>query len=355
MRLLDRLAALTFLRIFGICLAVCPVLFIIGDVAAELDTYMARGLTGGEVARAYLYQIPRFVSWALPIAALLASVFTVHGMSAHRELVAMKSGGISFRRSVLPIVASGVLLVIFALGLAEVVPRANKAAGLILRAQTFTSTFRSDFAFRSDDGLSWQIGRLNSVDSSLYSVVTARPADEERPGLYMASEQGDWNADLGWHFRRGYIRFLNPDSTERSFQFEGLRMSHARDRPSALMEPPLEPEEMTNRELVRTAEILTRSGGDPTALMVQKEQNTSLALATLIVLLFGAPLATSNRRGGAPFGIGLSLATVVLYLLVYRFSGSLGLAGAISPAAAAWAPNALFLVAGAILLSRVRT
>ena len=355
MRVLDRLAAATFLRIFCICIAVLPILFVVFDVAAELDTYIDRGIAAGDVAMAYLYQFPRFISWAFPIAALLASVFTVHGMTVHRELVAMKSGGISFRRAILPLAVTGSLLVLAALGLGEVVPGANKAAGRILRAETFTSHYRTDFAFRSETGISWQIGRLSALDSSMFSVVGARPSHKNEDGLHLAAEQANWEAPLGWRFERGYLRLLHADSTENAFQFEGLRLKSATDRPDELMEPPLEPEEMTNEELERAAGFLERSGADATTLLVQREQNTSLALATLIILLFGTPLATSNKRGGAAFGVGLSLATVVLYLLVYRFAGSLGIVGVISPTTAAWAPNAVFLAAGLVLLMRVRS
>lgn len=355
MRVLDRLAAATFLRIFCISLGVMPVLFIVGDVAAELDTYIDRGLSGTEVAMAYLYQIPLFMSWAFPIAALLASVFTVHGMTTHRELVAAKSGGISFHRAVLPVIGSGALLAVAALALAEVVPPANKAAGRILRAQTYVSHYRTDFVYRSEHGLSWQIGRLGAVDGEMYSVLAARPPTAKEAGVHMAASGGDWDESRGWSFDRGYLRLVHSDSTEYAFEFDDLRMAEARESPDEFMEPPLEPEEMTNEELLRAAEVLERTGGDPTELLVQREQNVTLAFATLIVLLFGAPLATSSKRGGAAFGIGLSLATVVLYLLVHRFSGSLGLAGVVSPRTAAWAPNLLFLGAGLVLLVRVRT
>ena len=78
-------------------------------------------------------------------------------------------------------------------------------------------------------------------------------------------------------------------------------------------------------------------------------------MATLVVILFGVPLATSSRRGGTAYGVGISLGTTILYLLLFKVAGALGAAGTISPLTAAWASNALFAAAAVVLLVRVRT
>ena len=91
-RILDRLIATTFLRIFALFIIGAPLLFIVGNLVEYVDRYFDRGLTVGEVALAYLYQVPEYVSWSFPIAALLAAVFTIHTMTQHREVMAAKAG-----------------------------------------------------------------------------------------------------------------------------------------------------------------------------------------------------------------------------------------------------------------------
>ena len=72
-RILDRLVLRTFFKTFFLCLAAAPILFIIGDITENLDQYIDRGLTGMEVARAYVFQMPLFIRWSFPIATLLAT------------------------------------------------------------------------------------------------------------------------------------------------------------------------------------------------------------------------------------------------------------------------------------------
>jgi lipopolysaccharide export system permease protein len=81
----------------------------------------------------------------------------------------------------------------------------------------------------------------------------------------------------------------------------------------------------------------------------------ALPVATLVIILFGAPLATSYKRGGAAFGVGISLVTVIAFIAMLKLAQALGEAGALSPWAAAWTPNLVFGSAALVLLTRVRT
>ena len=90
-RILDKLVFWTFARLFLLVLIAAQPLFIIGDVAEELDDFIDRGVAMGDVIISYMYMMPLFIQWTFPIAALLATVFTVHNMTAHREVVAAKA------------------------------------------------------------------------------------------------------------------------------------------------------------------------------------------------------------------------------------------------------------------------
>jgi lipopolysaccharide export LptBFGC system permease protein LptF len=68
----------------------------------------------GQVAISYLYSLPQFVFWSMPIAALIATVFTIGNMTRHQEIAAAKAGGVSFSPDAAPdlVLASALLSVI---------------------------------------------------------------------------------------------------------------------------------------------------------------------------------------------------------------------------------------------------
>ena len=354
-RILDRLVAGTFLRHFSVFVIAGPPLLVIGHITENMDDFIDRGLSVAEVAQAYVFMMPMFIKWSFPFAALIAAVFTVHGMTTHRELVAAKAGGLSFHRVIVPIVVMGVLLTGVALALTELEPRGNRIAAAILRNEDPRRSWRSGFVYRSESGMTWQIGRLTAGDGHMSTVVIERPPVDGSNGLHVLAESAVWDSIQGWRLQRGYLRTLTPDSAEQSIQFNRLVMRDMVERPDELLEAPREPDEMTYAEIDHLAGILERTGGNADELLVRREQKLSLAVATLVVLLFGAPLATSNKRGGNAYGIGISLGTVIVYILMLKISGAVGGAGVISPLTAAWLPNFVFFGAALVLLARVRT
>ncbi|MCH7562263.1 MAG: LptF/LptG family permease [Gemmatimonadetes bacterium] len=355
-RILDRLLFRTFLKLFLGFVLGAPVLFVVGDIVQEIDHYFARGLTFGDVALAYMYKFPMFVSWAFPIAALIAAVFTVHGMTVHREVMAAKAGGISFHRLILPILVAGAGLAGAGLLLAEVVPLSNRRAARLLQSEDPGLQWRHNFVFKTDEGVSVSIRRLNAPSGEIGGVIMEiPPGPNGEPAEHMSAKRAVWRSNVGWTFEDGFVRVLSSEIDFPTYKFSKMRTAHFSPPPRDLLTDFRNEEEMTRADIDRLAANIERSGGDASELYVEKNQRTALAIATLIIILFGAPLATSTQRGGTAYGIGLALATTLLYLLLFKLTKAAGESGVMAPMMAAWSPNAVFLLAALVLLKRVRT
>ena len=354
MRILDRLVAATFFRLFIISIIATPPLFILGDLTDNLDRYLDRGLTGVQVASAYVWMLPLYIQWSFPIAALVAAVFTIHNMTLHHEVVAAKAGGISFHRLFLPVLVGGALLTVAALGLSELAPQAYGRANDILQNQP-TRSWRADFVFQTEDGLALAVKRMTLDDDRMSGLVAMRQGKDGRPRVHVEAEDAGYVEGEGWTFHRGDLRMIEAPDTLRSFHFSRLRVAGLNESPMDLLEEPPVEEEMTYSELGRLARVIEQSGGQANKLLVKREQKISLPVATLIIILFGTPLATSPKRGGSAHGIGVSLGSTLLYLLLLKISAGFGAGNALPPMWAAWLPNIIFLAIGAVLLKRVRT
>ena len=353
MRILDRLVARTFFRIFVLSIFATPPLFILADVTENLDRYLDRGLTGAQVVAAYAWMLPLYIQWSFPIAALVAAVFTVHNMTLHHEVVAAKAGGISFHRLILPVLVGGGVLAVVALGLSALAPRAFRQANDILQNEPPRS-WRDDFVYQTDDGLVLAVKRLTLSDGRMRGLVALRRSEDGLPHVHVESENASYR-NGGWTLYGGDLRLIEAPDTIRSFHFSRLRIAGLNESPADLLEEPREEEEMTYSDLGRLAGVIERSGGQANKLLVKRGQKISLPVATLIIILFGTPLATSAKRGGTAYGIGVSLGSTLLYLLLLKISAGFGAGNALPPLWAAWLPNVIFLVVGLVLFRRVRT
>jgi lipopolysaccharide export system permease protein len=112
---------------------------------------------------------------------------------------------------------------------------------------------------------------------------------------------------------------------------------------------------MNFQELGRFIGAMERSGADVNELRVERMLKIAIPVTCLVILLFGAPLATSTQRGGAAYGIGVSLGTTIIFLMMIQLTKAVGGKGIISPEFAAWLPSMMFAIVGGILLARVRT
>jgi lipopolysaccharide export system permease protein len=354
-RLLDRLVGGTFLRLFVVSVLATPPLFILGHLTERLDDYLDSGLTSLEIAHGYLYNVPEYLAWSFPIAGLIAAVFTVHGMTTHREVVAAKAGGVSFHRLILPLLLLGLVMTGVALAATDLVPLSKRRAAEILEQRSGRRDWRSAFTYQTEEGLVLSVQRMDAPQRRMTTIGLYRSPSEEHPTTVHAHADLAVYDTLGWTFETGAFRRVWPDGVESAMTFRSMRVPGLKETPEDLLVEPRDEEEMTYDEIARQARIVERSGGNASQLRVKQEQKLAIPVATFVIILFGAPLATSSKRGGAAYGIGISLGSTILYILMLKVAAGFGASGAIPPLWAAWAPNAAFFLMGVVLMVRVRT
>ena len=356
MKILDRLVVREFFRLFILFIFASPVLFILGDLTDNLDTYMDRGFDTGQVVMGYVYQMPLFISWGLPVAALIATIFTVNNMTRHAEVAAAKAGGISFFRLYAALPMIGVLLTVLGLVLTELIPVGNR-----LRAESLGQTqdrhqARSDFVYRDLDGRTFGIRRLDVDQAEITGITVEREGDEPAvPSVHVYAPRASYSDSAGWTLHNGVLRLMAGADMERAFRFAELRTRGFDEQPDQLLDAERDPDQMGYVELGRLIQILQRSGGEPLELMVERAQKLAIPVAALVIILFAAPLANSAPRGGAAYGVGASLGITIVYLMLFKVAGAAGASGALSPVVAAWLPNVIFAAAAAFMVGRVRT
>ncbi len=355
-RILDRYVTREFLRLFILFSLAAPLLFVLGDWTDNIDTYTERQLATSRVLLGYAYKLPQFILFSLPIASLIATVFTVSAMTRHSEMSAAKAGGISFYRATFMLPVMGVLVTLAGLALAELVPITLVRAAELFGERTGYMGSRSDFVYRAADGAVYGIRRLD-LDSRRIDQLTIdlEGNGTTTPTFSEYARQAAWDSINGWTLTDGYLRILWPGQPERAVRFERMRPIRLHERPEELLAEPKEPDEMRYAELGRFIGALRRSGGKPFKLMFSQAERIAIPVATLIIILFGTPLANSTSRGGPAYGIGISLGITIVYLMLFNMLKAVAEAGTIDPLLAAWIPNMLFAVAAAFFTVRVRT
>jgi lipopolysaccharide export system permease protein len=357
LRPLDRYVLSEFWKVLAATALGFPLLVIIIDVSEKLDNYLARDLSAAEIGLAYLFGVPETMFLVLPAAVLFATVFTVGGFTRHSEITAAKASGISFHRFILPIFFGAVVATFIGLALAEIVPPLNaRRLELLKEKQVRAANQRSNFAFAADEGRVYKIGYADVVSGTLQNVeIDRRGLGPNYPSYLVTAKTGSYAEGGGWTLREGYLHLMPDSLSNITIKFDSLRDRNFTEQPSHLMANAKAPAEMGYRDLGRFIAAMERSGADVKKLRVERMLKIAIPVTCVIIMLIGAPMATSTQRGGTAYGVALSLATTVIFLVLLQLTQAIGAGGLILPELAAWIPGALFTCIGVYLLIKVRT
>ncbi len=354
---LDRYVFGEFIRILVSTALGFPLLLVVIDLTDNLDKFIARGLPKGDIALSYLYWIPESMFMVLPAAVLFATVFAIGALTRHSEVTAAKASGISFYRLCLPIFFGAVLAAGVDLALAEVVPVTTARRMDLLEEDRFRgTTSRYNFAFAGEFGRVYKVGSLNTKAGTMEQIqIERRGTGPSYPTVVVSAPRARWVKDTGWTMEAGEMRLVTDTTPDTALRFGRMLDRQFAERPADMLTKPRSPQEMRYRELTRFINTQERSGRDVNMLRVERALKIAIPVTCIIIALFGAPLATSTQRGGAAYGIGISLAVTVIFLMLVQLTKAIGGKGLLPPDLAAWVPSAIFGALGLVLLVRVRT
>jgi lipopolysaccharide export system permease protein len=177
----------------------------------------------------------------------------------------------------------------------------------------------------------------------------------EYPTYIINAREAKFHRDSGWSLTKGYFHIIPDSVSALGVSFRTLVDNQLSERPGDLTARDKAPQDMGFRELGRFIAAMERSGADANELRVERMLKIAIPVTCMIIVLFGAPLATSTQRGGAAYGVGVSLGTTVIFLIMIQLMKAVGGKGVVNPELAAWMPSILFATVGSILLARVRT
>ena len=357
---LDRYVFAEFTKIFTATALGFPILLTVIDLTDNLDKYLSRNLPKKDIALSYLYALPESMYLVLPAAVLFACVFTIGALTRHSEITAAKASGISFHRIAVPIFVGAILTAGLALVLSELAPVSNRRVVQLRQEATYAiGTERYNFAFGAEEGRVYKIQQLQTSTGSAEAIQIERrglEGDSTYPTWIATAQRAKWQPqNATWVLQDGTLHVLTGQRPDLSITFDSLKDRHFRETPTQLMASPKAPKDMRYEELGRYIRALERSGSNVNAIKVDRALKIAIPITCIIIALFGAPLATSTQRGGAAWGIGLSLGVTVTFLISIQLTRAIGNEGVVSPEIAAWIPNMLFAAGGVLLLARVRT
>lgn len=355
------------------------VIFLVVDLVEHMDNFIDRHAPLFLVIKYYFYYTPYTLALTLPVAMLLACLFSIGQLARHNELTAMKSAGISLYRILLPVLVLSFLISLFVIGFGGwLVPftyqKKEEVKTVEIEKRRKQQEVMLDNVFvQGEDG---RIFHLRNYDTreKLGTGALVQKFEGSRLKEEIRAERVRWQNN-GWLFEDGVHRIfsdslLEPNLTgdrektrqdslpsnhaERYQAFDELFRMDLRIKPEALGRRQKKPDEMGYLELAEYVKVKKRSGQVVARESTDLHVKIAFPFVNFIIVLLGAPLAANPKRSGLAIGFAVSLFISFVYYTLIRMGQSFGYSERLPPLLAAWAANILFVILGTILLIKAK-
>ncbi len=253
MRILTRYILRAHLGPFFFALTALTSILLVNTIARQLESLAGKGLPTSVFIQVFVLSMPHVVALTVPMAVLVAVLYTFSQLSAENEVTALKASGVNMHRLMLPVlVASAVLAAGMVKFYDRVLPDTNhrlsnlyidvarKAPTLRLQEQVINEITTQDM--RSKYYL--QAGTIDAATGRMRDVVIYDMSDPGKARtIYADSGRMAFNrerTDLFLDLHTGWVNeggVMNPERFDRTFfhdyrlrvQGVGNQLEHSQD------------------------------------------------------------------------------------------------------------------------------
>ncbi|RKZ28536.1 hypothetical protein DRQ29_01735 [bacterium] len=353
MKIIDKYISSKFWKFFLMALLAFILVFVIVDLVENLDRYIDKGAKAFDVFEYYIFFLPYIIALVIPIATLLATAFLGGYLVKNRELVALRSAGISTLRVTSTIIMWGVFLSIFVFVLGEfILPGSNYAKDELKRTKidkksSNTARLKNQLFYIAEDGAIYYFRVFDAKSKLGRDVVILKKNNNDEIYERIDAKRMKWTG-FGWRLT-DVIRRNFSDGNEKLTRMARMELNIS-EKPEDFARKIPKPEEMGIVELSKFIAKIKKSGIEPKREETDLWMKFAYPLVNIIVVILGIPLVFKQRKGSYIYGFGQSFFIAFLYLAALRAGQTLGYNGTLSPWFAAFAGNILFGSVGIVLL-----
>ncbi|MDO8282059.1 MAG: LptF/LptG family permease [Thermodesulfovibrionia bacterium] len=355
MSILRRYYLKEFFKFFLIFIFTITAILVIAEFFDKADEFYANKSPVYLTFQYLIYNCPKFLLYASPMASLFSILITIGIASNLRETVAIKAGGGSLRKLFSSFLVLGAIISVFTFIIGEtVVPAATRKAAYVrsvkILKRSQVVTFREEALWLK--GLDGSLIRIKDFvqdsDKILQtSIFSFDPSFKLQKRI--ESEEAEWS-DGAWKLKNSTVFDLDTQMREKHDSL----VSNAMDEPKIFKEEVKKPDEMNFIELRDYYNRLENSGFKNLKYKVQLYEKLAYPTINFVMIVFGVALALNTRWGGGVRAAGLGIVVTILYWLTYSVSISLGNTGAIVPWLAPWIGPVAFGIAGSLMYVNIK-
>lgn len=358
MQLIDRY----ILKLFLLYLVAGIAVFVTLYLTVDAMTFAMRNADAAPSAllKYYSYHTPWVIYQLIPVACLMATLFTMATLNKTNELTALFSMGMSLIRVAAPILIAVGVVSVTVFGVSDqVLPRLLQKRNYVRLVEIkkqpgLYSTVKKDRIWFRTENILFNIKTLNAETRKAQGITLYYFDPEWNLTQLVSASEVDIKGSV-WDLKNGLVTLFAQESSfplTRSFTEKSISMNEdLKDIQSTANSSEL----MSLRELSRFIDRNKEAGLNTLPYEVDYHAKFGFAFAAFVMSLVGVPFSVSRARSGGLFvNLGICLLLAFLYWVAYSSSLTLGEQHVLPPIVAAWGPNLITVVIALVLLKRLK-
>ncbi|MGB3851370.1 MAG: LptF/LptG family permease [Tunicatimonas sp.] len=355
MKIIDQYIIKKFLGTFLFVVLLLVSIVTVIDFTEKNDDFIENNLGTLEILGYYINFIPYVASLITPITVFIAVVFVTSKLAGNTEIIAILSGGVSFRRLLYPYFLGACLIAGVSFWLnGWVIPNANEGR-IAFELKYVKSPFyydESDIHIKVAPEAYAYMENYNNNSEVGYRFTLERIRGNEMLEK-LSARRIEWDStNAKWKLKDWTLHtFTGEEETvENGAEMDTTINIHPDDFGSTYHMF----ETMTMPELDdHIAKQRERGGNDIPIYQVEKYIRYMSPFTAIILTFIGVIMSARKSRGGSGFQIALGFMIAFVYIIFFIFSRSLAEVNSINPLLAVWLPNIIFSAVGVVLYNTV--
>ncbi len=309
----------------------------------------------------FLWGLPAEMGLVLPMALLLGTLLAVQRLSGESEITAMKAGGISFMRIMVPLLLAGLIMSVVTFVVQEIVApfAADQVTSIENQVAGHASAFNRDLTVSAPlPGGGKQITIATAYEEhsqALLHVTLVQYDRHNTPTQIIFADRADFAVDRWMLENASFYRF-NPDGTLLAEPNVAQQEVALGEKPSDIVKriTQNEPESMSRAEIASIVRSGQLTPGELRKYVTTYQEKLAQPFACFVFVLIAIPYGMRATRsgGGTSVGFGLAVAIVFVYYIVLTIFSYISEAYLFLAPRWAWLPNILFTAIGLVRLRR---
>jgi lipopolysaccharide export system permease protein len=352
---LARYLLVRFVALFAAVLFILVLLVGVVELLADFGEFARSGVGFSNMLALVALRIPhKHLPLLIPIGAFAAAFLAVGSAARTNEVLAMKAGGVSPLRVLLPVLACAGLISGAALLFNETIAvRAREVQRRLAGGDDAELTFRRGSFWYHKGHTIYNVRDADPVRRVLHDVAIFDLDERGRLVRSIRAADATIGADGHWQLADAVLQGFDPNDATATPSYQRLAATEIElPEEKALLQAGVE--DLSIRELSEVRH--DRDPGDTASVRAATllHERASAPFASFLFVLLAVPLGLRVERTGSMALPALQgVIAIFLFIMVREYGGTLATQGVTSAVATPWAILAAFLAYGTLELWRV--